>query len=492
LIETSPEEGVRFESVVVEYGATRALNDLTLSLRRGEIVGLLGHNGAGKSTLVNVATGAARATSGRMLIDGVETKSKTSPGYLASLGVNVIHQEPALAINLTVGENLFLGRKTKLSGSEIRSRGKAALEALGLSVSLDRPVSTLPLGQRQLVDLARSTLIGKVKALFLDEPTAALGSEETARLHELIRGFAKDGAAVAYVSHRLADVLDVCDRVVVLRNGALVLDRPIAGFTTTDLARALAPEMQVLEYETPKTGRSRVEIPDRGVSFAEGEVVGLFGMAGGDQFDLLEGLYGLGNHREFTLDGKRFSPSHPRDALRNGIHMVPADRERHSLAAGLSAVDNVYLPWLKKHSHPVRGLDKSKMRASYLKARAKLNIVGPQGEAPIRAFSGGNRQKHVIARWISAEEPSILLLAQPTQGVDVGARVDIVRALRELTAKGKTVIVASAEADEIATLCDRAYVVDRNSCVPVARSEHFEEDLVDELLSLVDREKRIV
>lgn len=481
---------ISFDDVTVRFGAVHALAHLSLSLRAGEIVGLLGHNGAGKSTLVNVATGAVRASRGTITVDGDAVGSRTSPSQFSSLGVHVVHQEPALSSNLSVEENLFLGAKSGLSRASRRKAARTALASVGVVVDLGRPVGTLSIAQRQLVDIARHTLIGKTNVLFLDEPTAALGTAETERLHELIRGFAESGAAVAYVSHRLADVMNVCDRIVVLRDGRPVLDRPVSGFTTDRLARALAPDLQLMDYNIPEVGELRISVKARAVHCSDGEIVGLFGMAGGDQFKMLESMFGLAKLHDLELDGEQYLPKKPRDAMRKGVFMLQADRERHSLARGLSAIDNIFLPWLreKEYNDPIRGIRQKSLRRAYGQARRTLNIVGPKPEAPISAFSGGNRQKHVVARWMMAMPPRVLLLAQPTQGVDVGARMDIVRALRGLTASGTCILVASAEADEIATLCDRAYVVGRSYCSEVARSERFEEDLVNELLRLAERE----
>ena len=482
---------VRFEGLSVEFGATKALDDLALSLRAGEIVGLLGHNGAGKSTLVNVATGSLSPTRGRVFIQGEALPHRISPGQLARRGVSVIHQEPALAPNLSIEENLFLGQESRLKPAQRRRIATEVLRGVGLEVSPKWPLWTLDFGHRQLVNLARASIQGEVKALFLDEPTAALGREDTQKLHDIIRGLASDGVAVAYVSHRLSDVFDVCDRIVVLREGRLVLDAPIDEVTLPQVTAALAPGIQQKDFQHGDAAEIVVQMPDRDAEFRAGEVVGLFGMAGGDQFRLLENVFGVRRGERVLLNGIETAVSTPAQAIRLGVHLVPADRERDGILAGASGISNMLLPWLNRYTRGLLPLRRSRLRTIYAGARRALGILGPSGDAPLQAFSGGNRQKHVVARWVHPVKPKVLLLAQPTQGVDIGAKQDIIREVRQLAAEGVCVILASAEADEIVLLSDRAYVVDRGACVPVARTEEFEKDLVSSLIELADAERQV-
>ena len=476
---------VSFQAMTVDFGATRAVDSFTLDLNPGEIVGLLGHNGAGKSTVLDVATGAVRPTSGHFAIDGEEVPTGSSPRQFAELGITVVHQEPALAKNLSVFDNLELGRG-KRSGLEARRQAaRDVLSKVGANIALDHPVATLSLGQRQLVDLARGVLQGEVKALLLDEPTAALGAQETAALHSLIREFAAGGTAVIYVSHRLPDILDVCNRIVVMSAGRQIIDRPAAGITARDLAQALAPGLTKPELTNTSTNEVAVNVPfgNEQILAHAGEVVGLFGMAAGEQFALLENLYGVGKPlKGALLGGQSYTPSKPVNALRHGIHYVPADREKDGLLPTVSASMNVLLPWL---SHLGAGwwVGAAGDRL-YAEARKELNVHGPTGEEPIAEFSGGNRQKHLLARWMFPKNPKLLLLAQPTQGVDFGAKVDIVNALRRLAAEGTTVLVASAESDEIASMCDRSYVIYKDRLRELREGAVTDENLLENLLSL--------
>ncbi|MBT8162673.1 sugar ABC transporter ATP-binding protein [Arthrobacter sp. GN70] len=478
-------ERVHFQDMTVDFGATRAVDNFSLAMLPGEIVGLLGHNGAGKSTVLNVATGAVAPTGGSFAVDGVEVPRGSSPRAFAELGVTVVHQEPALAKNLSVFDNLELGRSRKGGRDARRHTARAVLSKVGAGIDLDRPVSTLSLGQRQLVDLARGVMEGEIKVLLLDEPTAALGAQETAALHGLIREFAAAGTAVIYVSHRLPDILDVCTRIVVMSGGRQIIDRPAAGITARDLAQALAPGISKPELTDTSKDKTAIELPfgSSRIQARTGEVVGLFGMASGEQFSLLEDLYGVG--RPMTgvlLDGEAYQPAKPLDALRRGIHYVPADRERDGLLPTVSAKMNVLLPWLSHMGAGwwVGGAGKG----MYSGSRNELNVHGPTGEEPIAEFSGGNRQKHLLARWMFPKRPRLLLLAQPTQGVDFGAKVDIVRALRRLAAEGTTALVASAESDEIASMCDRSYVIYKDRLRELRGQKVSDENLLESLLSL--------
>lgn len=478
-----------FDGLEVSFGPVTVLQNISLSFRPGEIVGLLGHNGAGKSTLINAATGALGTYQGTIWVDGDVVPAGSTAKGVAERGVAVIHQEPALAPNLSVLDNLYLARSgAQQPRAERAAPARAALDSLGAEmIGLDQPVDTLSLGQRQMVDLARSTLLGDMKVLFLDEPTAALGEAETRTLHDLIRRFAATGTTIVYVSHRLPDIIDVCTRIVALRNGDLALDSPVGSFTNQTLASALAGERSLVETQhTPATGGS-VALTIRHeeeLAFRKGEVVGLFGMAAGAQFDLLNRLFTQSADSVGAIvTGASGSIAGPRDAIQRGVHLVPGDRERDGLIGGMSAIDNVFLPWMRDTSlAPPR-----RRQHMYDEIRERLAIAGPDGGAPISTFSGGNRQKHLLARWIFPRHPSVLLLEQPTQGVDVGAKADIRTCLHKVAAEGTAIVVASAETDEIASLCDRAYVVSGARSVSVTRSSSFEADLLSSLFDITSR-----
>jgi ABC-type sugar transport system ATPase subunit len=479
-----------YDGVTVDFGATRALSDIRLRVAPGEIIGLLGHNGAGKTTLFNVTSGVIPNFRGTFSVDGVKVEGRLKPREAAELGIAVIHQEPALAPNLTVLDNLYLGRAPVEKAAVRRDRAAAAMRAVGASISLDIPVEALSLGERQLVDLARGMLGGEMNVLLLDEPTAALGRAETNALHDLIRDFAARGVSVVYVSHRLPDIVEVCTRVVVLRGGELVVDGPTADFTPDALARALVPELRETRTIETRPGKERLawSLPGEQLSVRSGEVVGLFGMAGGEQFDVAASIGGAADHdANFKLDGARVRVSHPRDAISRGIFYVPPDRDTEGLIATETAKDNVMLPWYGGGKSHGWWISQKTAASVYADARRALDIHGPSGDAEMSQFSGGNRQKHLLARWLYPAEPIVLILAQPTQGVDVGARVDIVDAVRSAASRGVAVLVASSESDEIATMCDRAYVMFHGDVSEIHKDDNYDRfnaNLLGALLSL--------
>jgi ABC-type sugar transport system ATPase subunit len=480
---------IALEGVHMAFGPTVALVDETFRVRPGEIVGLLGHNGAGKSTLVNVATGALRPQRGTMTLDGEDVPLRGEPRLIERLGVKVIHQEPALASNLSIADNITLGKDGESAPRKERRRiAREALALLDAKLNVDRPVETLAFGERQIVDLARA-LSTNLKVLFLDEPTGALGKHETDELHAMLRRLADQGKAIVYVSHRLRDIVDVCTRIVVVREGRIVLDEPAAGFTVPELSEALAPGVSVGDERraaAASAGEDVLEVEWHGqrLGFAGGEIVGLFGMAAGPQFKLMHALFGLDDRVDATLKGERFSPRSPRDAIARGVFLVSADRERDGLLPDMSALDNLIMPWLRRFTR-YGAMSRASTAQVYEQARSALDVRGAAMNAPVSAFSGGNKQKFVLGRWLYGRRPEVLLLSQPTQGVDVGARLDIARALRALADDGVTVLVASSETDEIGLLCDRAIVCEGDEWVAQRREDGWEERLLEGLIARV-------
>lgn len=477
------------DGITVDFGATRALNEISFQVAPGEIVGLLGHNGAGKSTLLNVITGVVGATGGSFSVDGKSIKGRITPRESAELDITVLHQEPALVPNLTILENLFLVR-TAPSATKQRQVAHEALALVGVHLPLDMPVESLSLAERQLVDLTRGLLGGDMKVLLLDEPTAALDKAGTDSLHALIRRFADHGTAILYVSHRLPDIIEVCSRIVVLRGGDLVVDGATAGFTAAKLAEALVPDIRSLDFVhvSPGDVRFEAEISEGKLRARSGEVVGLFGMAGGRQFDIAASISGAKGSlpTRYQLSGRTVQFSSTKKAIKHGVFYVPPDREIEGLVASQTALDNVLLPWYAESSSRGWWVSSKTGMETYGHARQSLDIRGPESNAEMSQFSGGNRQKHLLARWLYPKLPSLLVLSQPTQGVDVGAKLDIVEGVRDVSASGASVLVASSESDEIASMCDRAYVIHGSSIVEVRRSQYFNEDLLDALLSIGD------
>lgn len=487
---------IRVTGLTVRYGPVVALDAVSLDIRAGEITGLVGHNGAGKSTLVNALTGSTRPAAGEIRLGGqvLDRTQVGDPHAMARLGDADHPPEPSLAGVLSIADNVTLHAEGERRPRAERIRiAREALAAVGSFLDPERLVSTLDFGERQIVDLARA-LRGDVKVLLLDEPTAALGQAEAARLHRLLTDLAAQGRAVVYVSHRLRDIVEVCSRVVVLREGRIVMDRPNESLTAADLSEAVSPNAARLvteERRAPPTRETLLRMGWKGAEYQvdRGEIVGLFGMAGGMQFAVARALYGLGapDGTLMELSGQRLKPQSPREAMQRGVCYVSADRERESLFHLMSALSNLCMPGLDKFSR-AGFLSKGRMREEYRHARGMLDIVGPSMNHSIAMFSGGNRQKHVLGRWLTGTAGArLLVLCQPNQGVDIGARADIARALRRAASDGLTVLVASSEVDEISLLTDRAWMCESDPWVEIPRSDDYERALMEALLRRTHR-----
>jgi ABC-type sugar transport system ATPase subunit len=485
LMRVGTQTRIRFEKVSVNYGPIAAIQNISFTAQPGEIIGLLGHNGAGKSTLVNVACGVVAPKSGSIMINDVLVSDSPSPRQMQRLGIHVVHQEPAVCLNLSVADNLLLGHSKFGHRHDEIAKAASALSQVGLPLDLSMPTRALGLGGRQLLSIARGLLEDKPQVLFLDEPAASLGQADAERLHQLVYDLSQAGVTIFYVSHRLRDVAEVCDRFLILRDGELVDDQPMDGFTPRSLAQTLTgvQEIAASTSQTSKNGRVLLSSP-RGIEVREGEIVGLFGMAGAEQFEILAQLFGMQPCKGFSWLGQDYQPKSPRQAIERGVHMVQADREQDSLLSNMNASDNVLIPWWGNlFGLRTSGPRNKNARSLYAKSRLLFGIKGPSSDAPIGSFSGGNRQKHVLSRWIVPKNPQLLLLAQPTQGIDESSKNEIAAALREIANTGVPILVASAESDEISRICDRAYVLVDGHCFAESSGDNFDERLLSRLLT---------
>ena len=450
------------------FGPVQVLHGVSLSLEAGRILGLCGENGAGKSTLLRCAMGMLRPDGGEVRVDaGGEGRI---PAYL-------VPQEFHLVPTMTVAENILLGREPVRRGlvdrPAMRAVAAGLLAATGADLPPDAPVAGLGVADRQKVEIARAFL-RKARVLFLDEPTTALGPEEAEALFETVRSFAAGGGAVVYVSHRLAEVLALCDEVAVLRDGALVDRRPASAFTPASLAEAMVgrPLSRLYPPKAPWRGDESAPpaleaegLSDGGrvrcasLRVRAGEILGLAGLAGAGRTELVELLCGMSRRTAGTvrLFGRPVRFRSPADALAAGVAVVPEDRQGAGVLPGFSVAENIALSSLG----PLRrGPFVSPRRRDALAARlaAELRLRSDGLGAPLRTLSGGNQQKAVVARGL-ATRPRVFLFDEPTRGVDVGARADIYAIVRRLAAEGMGVLFVSSDLEEIVGNCDRVVVM---------------------------------
>lgn len=449
------------------FGGVRALRGVDFDVKPGEIVGLLGGNGAGKSTLMKVAAGVHIPDAGTVTIDG---QTPQSPADAIRLGVSLVRQELIQANDLDVGSNVMLGHEPHRFGiidrPALYREAQKVLQRVGGDIDPHTPLRNLSPGQKQRAEIARALSLN-AKVLLLDEPTATLTESDAALLFELLADLKKNGIAMVYISHRLREVLKITDRVVCMRDGERVADLATKDATLEKLVELLAGANNS-ESEVPAPIGKDVVLSVRGrVSFdlRAGEILGLAGLVGAGRTSVLRELFGSRPcGLDVTIGGRKISIQTPRDAMNEGFAYVPEERASEGLILDMMVERNIALPSLKRFM-----------------LENELNIARPfmerfriRGGGAARMLSGGNQQKIVLAKWM-ARSPKILLLDEPTRGLDIRAKRDVHDVVRELAAAGKGVIVSSSEAEEIALLCHRAIVLSGGK----ARGELARSELTD-------------
>jgi ABC-type sugar transport system ATPase subunit len=476
-----PEPGVprvELRGIVKSYPGVRALRGVDLVARAGEVHALCGENGAGKSTLIEVLGGAVRPDEGQVLLDGEPSRFRDPADALAR-GVAVIHQEFSLVGTLTVAENLALGDEPRrgpwIDRRALRARGVERLRALGFDVPPDARAGDLTTGQRQLVEIARA-LGRRARVLVLDEPTAALSRAEAGRLSKVLADLKSRGLAILYISHHLDEVARIADRITVLRDGSRVGTWEAAELTTEQLVAAMTGGESGTEDRAPAPTRdfrapdSRPPILEvrgaagralRGVDLAvrAGEVVGLIGRAGAGHEELARIIFGADRLRAGSMfwQGQPYRPSHPADAIPVGIASVPADRRREGLVPTMGVEANVTLATLPRQAR-LGCLDRRLRRRRAVELCRAFDVVHAGPDQRATTLSGGNQQKVLLARW-AAVEPRLLILNDPTRGIDVRARAAIHRRIGELARSGLAILLVTADAHELLLLADRVVVL---------------------------------
>ena len=456
------------------FFANQALRDVSIDLLAGRIHALLGENGAGKSTLINVLSGSLTPDSGQVLVDGQVVDGMTPRGA-RSLGIAVVQQELSLAPHLSIAENIGLGafpRRWGLVGyGRVAARAREIAGEIGLTESMDTPVGRLPLGRRQIVEIAKALFI-KPRVLILDEPTSSLAGPDVAMLMNLVRRLRKQGVAILYISHRLNEIMDFCDHVTVLKDGVVTADRPLTGLDPTGLVRLMVgrdPQNLFPAYAPHSLGDLVLEAKNfrsgsaRRVDFVlrRGEILGIGGLVGHGQEEFMLGLYGArpaaaDQFRAHGGDGKeRVSPfANVAEANAAGVAYVPADRRREGLLLPHSIDFNLLLPLFGRHGAERRRRFEEFVVTERLARR--LTIRGDRSR-PVQTLSGGNQQKVAVAKWLPLE-PSVLLLNDPTRGVDVETKREIYIALQKMASEGRAVVLLSTDTPELVHLCDRVMV----------------------------------
>jgi len=470
------------------YGSTAALQHVSFTVAPGEIVGLLGENGAGKSTLVKILAGLEAADDGHAKILGIDA---SQDGCSASF----IHQDLGLVDELSVAENIALTtgyarRIGLINWRRTRQQARQALHALDVEIDPDADVDQLSLAEQASVAIARA-LVEDARLVVLDEPSAGLSAHEVKKLFEVLDRLRRRGVACILISHRLDEIFDICDRVVVLRNGRLVADDVTSNLTKGQLIELIVGEafeghqhedLGVLLKAKEHLSLSDVVVEHVGpVSFAvhEGEILGLTGLAGSGHVELVEGIAGMTSveRGSILLDGEQYRPGSRADALRRGVAFVPGDRNRDGLAAGMTVLENLNL---NPVGRSVLSFVDSRERQAARSAIEEYDVRPRRTDVEIATLSGGNAQKVMVARELRGA-PRVAAMCEPTAGVDVGARKVIHGKLAEAAANGTAVIIASSDFEEISDLCDRVIVMRRGRIAAVLpRRELSPERLLEE------------
>jgi ribose transport system ATP-binding protein len=487
----------RLEAVGISksFPGVRALHEVNLKVFPGEVLALLGENGAGKSTLMKILAGVQPPGSGVIRMEGAEVV----PGSVKESmrrGIALIHQELNLATNLSVGANIFLGREPNRYGwideSAIDREARRALALTGLEIDPARELGELTLGQRQLVEIAKALSID-ARVLILDEPTSSLSARETERLFEVMQDLRARGVSLIYISHRLAEIQRMADRVTVLRDGVNAGELSRAEIRHDAMVRLMVGRDVSRVYQrtpgTPgkvllKLDRIRTVVnPTQEVSLEvrAGEIVGLAGLIGAGRSELFEAIFGVepALSGEIRVEGKVLRPGHPKAAVEGGLALVPEDRKKQGVVLAESVRRNLSLASLDRDCVRRFLVNDEAESALSEKMIRELRIKTPGEDQPVRFLSGGNQQKVVIGKWL-AMNPRVFLLDEPTRGIDVGAKQEIYQLMEKLAATGAGILFVSSELEEILGLADRVLVMHEGRITgELSRSELSEQSIMN-------------
>lgn len=456
------------------YPGVRALDAVDFDVRRGEVHAIVGENGAGKSTLVKILAGAVAPDAGTVTVDGKHVRI-ASPRQSEALGISVIYQEFNLVPELTVAENVLLGREPThgffVDWKTMHERVAAIFARLGVSVPLQDVIKSLSVAQQQMVEIAKALSVD-ARVIFMDEPSAALTANEVERLFDVIRTLKREGVGVVYISHRLEEVFEIADRVTVFRDGHHVKTGDVKDFSREDLVRLMVGRTLEAHFPTLPTAPTSPEpvlsvhrltspgrLNDVSLDVRPGEILGIAGLVGAGRTSLLRAICGADRFASGTvsLQGRELHLKGPHDAIAAGLALVTEDRKGQGLVLGLSVRENVTLPHLELFSHGGH-IDRAAERTAVLKLSRELNIRALSIEQAVRALSGGNQQKVVLAKWL-LEKAKVICFDEPTRGIDVGAKAEIYELMVGLARSGTAIIMASSELPEVLGMSMRIVVM---------------------------------
>ena len=448
---------LQMTDICKEFPGVKALDHVSLTVKRGTVHALMGENGAGKSTLMKCLFGMYAKNSGQIFLEGKEINFKNSKEALEN-GVAMVHQELNQALKRNVMDNLWLGRYPKIAGVMVNEKKiyddtKAVFKELGIDVDPKRIMSTMPVSQRQMVEIAKAVSYNS-KVIVFDEPTSSLTEQEVEHLFEIINMLRDRGCGIIYISHKMAEILRISDEVTIMRDGQYVATRPSSELTTDEIIRLMVGRELTNQFP-PKTntpGEVALEVEHltaqysllKDVSFhvRKGEIVGLAGLDGSGRTETLENIFGIATRHSGTIKlyGKEVKNRNARESIKNGFAMLTEERRATGIFGILNIRENTVISSLKKHLRMGFWLDEKSMKKDTQWSIDAMHTKTPTQETKIRSLSGGNQQKVILGRWLLTE-PEVLLLDEPTRGIDVGAKYEIYQLIIDLANKGKCVIL---------------------------------------------------
>ncbi|MGI6155515.1 MAG: sugar ABC transporter ATP-binding protein [Enterococcus lemanii] len=485
---------VEMKNIAKAFGANQVLKDVSILLNPGEIHALMGENGAGKSTLMNILTGLHEKNEGTILIDGQE-RTFSSPKEAEEFGLSFIHQEMNTWSQMTVLENLFLNREIRhrfglLNMKKMKERALQIFYQLGIQIPLEKEVGELSVGQQQMIEITKA-LMTDAQVLIMDEPTAALSEREIQVLFEIINRLKKQGVAIVYISHRMEEIFQISDQITVMRDGLSIDTKPTKETNMEEVVKKMVgrelsdyyPEKQAalgeVVFEVENLSARNQSYKNIHFQVRAGEIVGFSGLMGAGRTEIMRGIFGLDEIESgiVKVEGKKINHASPAQAIQNGIGFLTEDRKTEGLVLDFSITDNISLPSIDEFTK--KGFVDYKTEKDFVNLMIeRLKIKSLSGQDIVGELSGGNQQKVVLAKWIGVG-PKVLILDEPTRGVDVGAKREIYQLMNELAERGMAIIVISSDLPEVMGVSDRILVIHEGKIAgEVNRSEATQEKIM--------------
>ncbi|SKA56496.1 monosaccharide ABC transporter ATP-binding protein, CUT2 family [Succinivibrio dextrinosolvens DSM 3072] len=483
---------LELEHIRKEYPGVVALKDVTLRLRKGEVLGLIGENGAGKSTLIKCCTGAEIPTSGKIRVNGKEF-DRMSPQLAAENGVAVIYQEFNNVGELSAAENLFLGRPIRkgmiIDRAAMEREAQKAFDQLHIKINPKELVKNLTVGYQQMIEIAKA-IQQNAQVLIMDEPSAPLTSNEVENMFKVVELLRKKGVSIIYISHRLEEIFRLSDRIEVIRDGEYVTTLITPEATVDELIKLMVGRELTQKYPPRKSCVNKDKVvlelknvtgngdKDISLQLHAGEVLGLGGLVGAGRTELAEIIFGAKQKESGTIlfNGKEINPQSPREAIDLGIALVPEDRKRHGALLGISIKNNINMPIYERISK-LSVINSRKEKEIAEKYREEIQIKCPTLNQLVKNLSGGNQQKVILGKWLAAD-CELIIFDEPTRGIDVGAKYEIYKLINELVESGRSVLMISSEMEELMGMSDRIIVLAENRMTGELQKEEFDSDKI--------------